>query len=102
MSGMAAERYRTRSGWAVEVVQLAGTPNHRDGAWIRITHHGFYIADVRDPADIQRWLALSELECDALSQPRIGQPRCRIEHQRRPRRRTALPLRRHRGKACPS
>ena len=36
-------RYRTKSGWAVKIVQLTCTPNHHDGSWIRLTHHGFFV-----------------------------------------------------------
>jgi hypothetical protein len=49
-------RYRTKSGWAFEIVQLTFTPNHRDGSWIRLTHHGFFVessgiaVDGREPA----------------------------------------------------
>jgi len=43
-----ADRYRTADGlWTVEVVRLTGTPDRHDGVWLRIRHHGFYVADVR-------------------------------------------------------
>jgi hypothetical protein len=74
MSAMAADRYHTRSGWAVEVIQLTGTPNQHDGAWIRLTHHGFHVADVRDPAELERWIALAELRHDALIMSRSRCP----------------------------
>jgi hypothetical protein len=32
--GHAAERYSSRDGWAVEVVELTETPNDHHGAWI--------------------------------------------------------------------
>jgi len=36
-------RYRTKTGWTVKIVQLTCTPNRRDGSWIRLTHHGFFV-----------------------------------------------------------
>lgn len=60
------ERWRSADGWAVEVVCLAATPNRHDGPWIRVTHLGYYVSDVRDPAEVERWVRLAELEPDAL------------------------------------
>src|SRR5215813_575749 len=60
--GAAFSRYRTKSGWAVEVVQLTGTPNHHDGSWIRLTHHGFFVADVRSPEALESYFPLADLE----------------------------------------
>jgi hypothetical protein len=33
--------------WIVELIQLTAT-NGRDGAWLRVTHHGIYIGEARD------------------------------------------------------
>jgi hypothetical protein len=61
-----ADRWRTVSGWSVEVVQLACTPDHHDGSWYRVRQHGAFVADVRTVADLERWLPLAELEPDVL------------------------------------
>jgi hypothetical protein len=58
----ALPRYRTETGWSVSIVQLTGTPNHHDGAWIRLTHHGFFVADVRSPEALEGFVSLAELE----------------------------------------
>jgi hypothetical protein len=50
-----ADRYRTPGGWTVELVQLA------EGERLRIRHHGFYVADVRSVADLERWIPRDEL-----------------------------------------
>ena len=55
-------RYRTKSGWAVKIVQLTCTPNHHDGSWIRLTHHGFFVADVRSPEALESYFPLADLE----------------------------------------
>jgi hypothetical protein len=49
-----ADRYRTPGGWTIEVVQLA------EGERLRIRHHGFYVADVRSVADLERWVPQDE------------------------------------------
>lgn len=58
----ALPRYRTRNGWAVKIVQLTCTQNHHDGSWIRLTHHGFFVADVRSPEALERYVQLADLE----------------------------------------
>jgi hypothetical protein len=75
-----SECWRTADGWAVEVIRLEGTPDHHDGTWIRITHHGFYIADVSDPYEIRRWVRPGELEPDALTSR--ARPQRRAYHAR--------------------
>ena len=55
-------RYRTKTGWAVKIVQLTCTPNHHDGSWIRLTHHGFFVADVRSPEALESYFPLADLE----------------------------------------
>ena len=59
-------RWGSADGWAVEVVCLTATPNCHDGQWIRVTCHGYYVADVRDPAEVEQWVRLAELEPEAL------------------------------------
>jgi hypothetical protein len=34
--------------WIVELIQLTATGNGRDGAWLRVTHHGVYVGEARD------------------------------------------------------
>ncbi len=53
--GITADRYRTADGWTVEVVQLA------EGDRLRISHHGFYIADALSVHDLARWIPAAEL-----------------------------------------
>jgi hypothetical protein len=61
-----AVQYRTSDGcWSIEIVRLTGTPNKRDGEWIRIRQYGFYVTDLRSVAELERYVALAELE-DAL------------------------------------
>lgn len=38
-----ADRYRAPGGWTVQVVRLSGTPNKRDGEWIRVCHYGYHV-----------------------------------------------------------
>jgi hypothetical protein len=59
-----AERYRTPSGYAVEAITLSGTPDHHDGEWLRVSFHGFHVADVRTVAELAQWFPLAELEPD--------------------------------------
>jgi hypothetical protein len=68
----ALPRYRTRSGWAVSIVQLTCTPNRHDGSWIRLSHHGFWVADVRDPGALASYVSLAELE-EALTGRRFNE-----------------------------
>jgi hypothetical protein len=55
---------RAPGGWTVEVVALSGTPDHRDGTWLRVTQHGFWTADVRSVAELSRFFPLDALEPD--------------------------------------
>ena len=59
-----ADRYRTASGWSVEVVERSGTPDNSDGQQLRVRYHGFYIADVRTVAELEQWFSLADLEPD--------------------------------------
>jgi hypothetical protein len=61
-----ADRYRAPGGWAVDVITLSGTPDHRDGEWLRVSFHGFHVADVRTVAELEQWFPLAELEPDGL------------------------------------
>jgi hypothetical protein len=56
------DRYRAPGGWTVEVVQLSLTPDRRDGTWIRVPLHGFFVADIRTVAELAQWIELAELE----------------------------------------
>jgi len=33
--------------WVVDLIQLTGTSDGRDGAWLRVTHHGIYVGEAR-------------------------------------------------------
>jgi hypothetical protein len=41
--GRMADRYRTKDGWSVEIVQPACTPDHHDGEWLRIKYFGYHV-----------------------------------------------------------
>ena len=75
------ERYRTASGWSVEIVRRTATPDHHDGESLRVCQFGCYVADVRTPVELERYFPLAELEPDSLravgSSRRTGLlPRC--------------------------
>jgi hypothetical protein len=55
------DRYRAPGGWRVQIVHLENTPDRRDGEWLRVTLHGSWVANVRTPADLERYFRLSEL-----------------------------------------
>ena len=61
------ERYLTASGWSVEVVRRTATPDHHDGESLRVCQFGCYVADVRTPAELERYFPLAELEPDSLT-----------------------------------
>jgi hypothetical protein len=72
------DRYRAPGGWTVEVITLSGTPDKRDGQWLRVALHGVHVADVRSVAELTQWFPLAELEDDALSLARpLSSPRGR-------------------------
>jgi hypothetical protein len=60
------ERYHTASGWSVEIVRRTATPDHRDGESFRVCRFGCYVADVRTPAELERYFPLAELEPESL------------------------------------
>jgi hypothetical protein len=62
-----SDRYRAPGGWTVEVVQLSGTPDRRDGEWLRVRYYGFHVADVGSVAELQKWVCLADLERDTLA-----------------------------------
>jgi hypothetical protein len=61
-----AERWRAPGGWTVEVVRVTGTGSH-DGEWLRVCQHGYWTANVKTVAELERWFPLAELEPDALA-----------------------------------
>jgi hypothetical protein len=56
--------YRASGGWRVRVVTLVGTPDRRDGTWLRVTQFGAWTADVGSVAELERFFPLSDLEPD--------------------------------------
>ena len=56
-----ADRYRTATGWSVEVVDRSATPDNSDGQQLRVRYHGFYVADVRRVGELDRWIPQDEL-----------------------------------------
>jgi len=46
----------------VEVIRLTCTPNRRDGEWLRVRYLCYWIADVRQLAELALWFALAELQ----------------------------------------
>ena len=61
-----APKYRTKDGYTVEVVHLAGTSGNHDGEWLRIRYQGYHVTDVRSIAELERYIPLRELEADGL------------------------------------
>jgi hypothetical protein len=61
------DRYRAPGGWRVQIACLEGTPDHRDGTWIRVTQYGFWTADIRSVAELEQWFPLHSLERDTLA-----------------------------------
>ena len=61
------DRWRAPGGWTVEVVQLNGTPDHRDGEWLRVRLHGSWVADVGSPAELEQWFSLASLDLETLA-----------------------------------
>jgi hypothetical protein len=61
-----AERWRAPGGWTVEVVRVTGTGSH-DGEWLRVCQYGYWTANVKTVAELERWFPLAELEPDALA-----------------------------------
>jgi hypothetical protein len=59
-----SDRYRTPDGYTVEAITLSGTPDNRDGQWLRVSLHGFHVADVRTVAELEQWFVLGDLEPD--------------------------------------
>jgi hypothetical protein len=66
------DRYRTMSGWSVEVIQRSGTPDCSDGQRLRVRYHGFYVADVRTVAELEQYFPLTDLEPEGLSVTATG------------------------------
>jgi len=57
------DRWRSSDGaWHVEVIRLTGTPDKRDGEWIRVRYCGYYVADVNGLAELDRLVPLTDLE----------------------------------------
>jgi hypothetical protein len=73
---MGTDRYRTASGWTVEVVRLSGTPDKHDGEWLRVAYRGWHVADVRSVAEVERWVSLAELEPETLEPLVLVQLEC--------------------------
>jgi hypothetical protein len=61
-----AERWRAPGGWTVEVVRVTGTGG-RDGEWLWVRQYGFWTADVRSAAELERWFPIAALEKDGLA-----------------------------------
>jgi hypothetical protein len=57
---------RTATGWAVEVVELSATLDRNDGAHLKVTYRGFFVALVRTVAELEQWFPLAELEPETL------------------------------------
>ena len=59
------DRWCTRDGWAVEVIQMTATPDRHAGESFRVTHHGYWIGYARSVPELECWIELADLE-DAL------------------------------------
>ena len=73
------DRYRAPGGWTVDVITLSGTPDHRDGEWLRVSFHGVHVADVRTVAELEQWFSLATLEETLALAPQALPPRPRIQ-----------------------
>ena len=62
-----ADRHCTADGWSVEAVNLTGTPDLHDGQWLRVCYCGYWVADVRSIAELEKWFPLADLESGALA-----------------------------------
>jgi hypothetical protein len=60
-------RWRAPGGWTVEIVHLTGTSDHSDGERLRVCQYGWFTADVRTMAELERFFPLADLEPDGLS-----------------------------------
>jgi len=56
--------------WRVDVIRLSCTGDHRDGEVFRISHDGYFIAEVKTVAELSRYLDLSALEESLLTRCR--------------------------------
>jgi hypothetical protein len=77
--------YRASGGWRVRVVTLVGTPDRRDGTWLRVTQFGAWTADVGSVAELERFFPLSDLEPDdgrLVAGARLGGRRARLGGRR--------------------
>jgi hypothetical protein len=48
----------------VGVVHLTGTTDKRDGERLRVSYHGWWVADVRSVAELEQWFPVADLEPD--------------------------------------
>lgn len=59
---LVAKRWRTADGqWCVDAIRLSGTPDRRDGDWLRVRWRGYWKADVRTVAELARLVPLDQL-----------------------------------------
>ena len=87
------DRWATTSGWLVEVVHLAATPDHHDGEFFRVSYCGFHHALARTVAELEELLPLAELEPEALRADRTVARSCRGPVPHRPAARLGAPNR---------
>jgi hypothetical protein len=40
--------------WVVVLIELTNTDNGRDGAWLRVSHHGIFVGEARDWDGVRR------------------------------------------------
>lgn len=56
-------RWRSRDGrWRVDIIELAGSADHRDGERFRISRDGYFIAEVRTVDELREHVDLACLE----------------------------------------
>jgi hypothetical protein len=60
------DRWCTRDGWSVEVIQVTATPDLHDGESFRVCHHGYHVGYARSIVELEQWIDLADLE-EALS-----------------------------------
>jgi hypothetical protein len=59
-----ADRWTAPGGWRVQIVHLEGTPGQPGGEWLRVTQYGWWTADMRTVAELERFFLLTELELE--------------------------------------
>jgi hypothetical protein len=69
--GWMAQRWQASGGWTVTVVHLTGTSDRTDGERLRVCHYGWWTADVRTVAELERFFDLADLQPELSAPPTV-------------------------------